>query len=95
MSENNIKIYSSYSSSLLIVLLPLIIGFTSSTNKEEGIIKGVVGIVALLVLPYLYTIYMSECKDKSTCFLEQSSNSLSSFLIMLVIIIIIMFMSSH
>lgn len=45
-------IYLSYSASILVVLLPIMIGLTSS-NKLDGGVRGIVGVVTLIGLPIM------------------------------------------
>ncbi len=52
MSNNNSKIYSSYATSICVLLIPLFIGLASS-NKIEGGIRGIVAVVALIGLPII------------------------------------------
>jgi hypothetical protein len=95
MSDNaNSQIYSSYATSICASLLPLFIGLTS-TNKVEGLVTGIMGVVALIGLPMLYARYMSKCTDKSVCFLEQGSNSSLSFSVAFVIIVMAMLVTNR
>ncbi|NDC96215.1 hypothetical protein EB118_23605 [bacterium] len=92
--NTNYYAYASYFSSLLASLLPLIIGLTS-TNKVEGLLKGILGVLSLLGLPILYANYMSKCNDKSTCFIEKGYNFSISFSVAFVIIFIIMVITNR
>ena len=93
----NLKMYASSSSSILLILTPLIFTVSlTSTNTKGGIIKFTIGALLLLVLPGIYTAYIAPyifpCSGECTFYAP--ANSSYSFSVMTVIIIIAMLRSS-
>lgn len=86
----NQRLYSGYSLSFLFVLLPLIIGFTTYTNKTDGIIYGSIGVISSILLPYIYF----ELNKKPGA-IEVASFSFSSIILLVIITTIIVFNNRH
>lgn len=95
----NLKMYASSSSSILLILTPLIFTVSlTSTNTKGGIIKFTIGALLLLVLPWIYTAYIAPyifpCRGRgSDCTFDVPANSSYSFSVTTVIIIIAMLRS--
>jgi hypothetical protein len=89
------SLYIFFISALSLTLIPLIIGLTS-TNKVEGIVKGIIGVVLLVILPLLYDKYMlGKCNSLWwLCILDKAPKLISSFLVTFVIIIMAMFVTN-
>ena len=91
----NLKMFASSSSSILLILTPLIFTVSlTSTNTKGGIIKFTIGALLLLVLPWIYTAYIApECRG-SSCTFDAPAKLSSSFSVTTVIIIIAMFVNN-
>ena len=90
MSVDNAKIYSSYASSICVLLIPLFIGLASS-DKIEGSVKGIIAVVALIGLPIMVCLITPKDPDDHAGFknLYYSSICLSITFVLVVIAMLV------
>jgi sugar phosphate permease len=91
--SGNSRIYSSYTASICVLLLPLFIGLASS-NKLEGGVRGIVAIVALIGLPIMVCLLTPKEPGDHAGFKNIYYSSIC-FSVTFVIVIIAMLVSNN
>lgn len=89
---SNSKIYSSYVTSICVLLVPLLIGLASN-NKIEGGVRGIVAIVVLIGLPMIVCFITPQDRGDHAG-LKNISYSSVCFSITFVIVVIAMLVSN-
>ena len=89
---------SSYTPILLILMSLLYTANSTSTNTTEAIVKSIIGVVVLVVLPYIYSKTCVPKGPKNTGILhglDCLAGTSSSFLVTFFIIVIVMLISTY